>query len=87
MSPMGRHTCPSCAKRSQIRRSVAQFLITAVIFWAVAIPFMIFLYRRFGGLWDLFGIVPGVIVALPCDRMLDERFRGLEPIKKDDDAA
>jgi len=48
---------------------------------------MIFLYSRFGELWDLLGIVPGVIVALPCDKMLDERFRGLVPIKKDDDAA
>jgi hypothetical protein len=84
---MGRHICPSCAKRSQIRRSIAQFLLTAIIFSAVAIPFGVFFCRRFGGFWDLLGLVPGVLVAMPCDKILDERFRGLVPMKKDDDAA
>ena len=84
---MGRHICPCCIKRSQIRRGVFQLLLTAMIFWVVAIPLMVWLHRTFGRLWDLLGIVLGVIVAMPCDKILDERLRGLEPIKKDDDAA
>jgi hypothetical protein len=84
---MGRHICPSCEKRSQIKRSVAQFLLSAIIFWAIAIPFVVLFHLWLGRYWDILGIVLGILVTLPCDKMLDERFRGLEPIKKDGDAA
>ena len=73
---MGRHICPSCAKRSQIKRSFAQMSLTLIIVWAVAIPIVILLYRSFGYFWSLLGLVPGVLVGLPCDKMLDEKFRG-----------
>jgi hypothetical protein len=48
---------------------------------------MVLFYHWLGGLWNLLGIVPGVLVALPVDKMLDDRYRRLKPIEKDDHAA
>src|SRR5215471_1752109 len=85
-SPMGRHTCPSCTKLSQIKRSFLQLSLTAVICWGFAIPFGIFFYHWLGGFWTILGILLGSLIGMPCDKILDEKFRGLEPIKKYDDA-
>ena len=78
---MGRHTCPGCKKPSQIKRSALQFFATAIITWAAAALLMIFLKWWLGGRWYVLGILPMVLIALPCDKMLDEKFRGLEPMK------
>jgi hypothetical protein len=80
-SPAGVHECPACHKQSQISRGIGQFLLTAIVIWIVIIPFMILFYRWLGRYWSLLGIVPGVLIGLPFDKIIDEKLRGLQPIK------
>lgn len=47
----------------------------------VAMSFAVLLYRWLGGYWAVLGVVPGMVAALPLDKMLDERYRRLIPTK------
>jgi hypothetical protein len=50
----------------------------------VALPSMICFHRWLGGLWGLLGLVPAALVAMPVDKMLDEKYRTLKPIGNQD---
>ena len=57
----------------------------AVVVVVVVAPAAILLQHKFGGFWDLLGIVPGFVIALPLDKLLDEKCRHLKPLKSGDD--
>jgi hypothetical protein len=80
-SPAGVHGCPACHKQSQISRGKGQFLLTAIVVWVVSIPLMVLFYRWLGRYWSLLGIVPDVLIGLPFDKIIDEKLRGLQPLK------
>ena len=81
---MGKHVCPNCAKSSRLEFRLSQFLLTAIVMAIIVVPFAFLLERKFGGYWDVLGLVPGIIVGLPLDKWLDEKYRMLKPVKNGD---
>ena len=79
---MGRHTCPHCGQQSQIKRGAAQFLLTAIFLWAIAVPLILLLHHFVNRYWSLLGVVPAALVIVPFDKMMDDKLRGLVPLKK-----
>jgi len=80
-SRFGKHTCPECGKPSRLEIGVLPILLVTVAMGTVAALFAFLLSRWLGGYWDLLALVPAILIGLPLDKMLDERCRGLKPLR------
>jgi hypothetical protein len=101
-APFGRHTCPSCERKSR--------LSTGLVYWSLYMPLVAIsplvavvlaallygslsseqAYERInwflGSWWAFFPVVVAVLLFFPIDRIIDERLRKLRPTKKVENA-
>ena len=88
-SPTGRHTCPDCGKKSRLPLSVSYWALLVLAACVAGVPLAAIAYYWFGGLWVVAGwAIGGLLSAIPIDKtLLDERYRKLAKIERDDRAA
>ena len=85
--PLSRHSCPQCKSRFKLQRSLTYILLLLGAFIVLAsLPCLIVMfYTRNLKLSILTYLALSVLLVLPIDRTLDDRFRKSIPLEKKDE--
>lgn len=76
-SPFGRHSCPKCQSRFQLRHTVRYYLeLLALIGVFAVIPSVVAIYLNANGIVVTFIYLVGALAVLLFDKQIDDTWRG-----------